>query len=95
MPVKGTPEQKEARLSIRASEQEKAILRHAATARHMNTSNFVLQASLDAARSILADQTQFHLPPEQWDAFCDRLDAPARTVPELRQLFRELDHYDG
>jgi uncharacterized protein (DUF1778 family) len=81
--------QKESRLSIRASEPEKTILRQAAQARHMNTSQFVLQASLDAARAILVDQTEFRLPPEQWEAFCARLDAPARTIPALRQLFSE------
>ncbi len=85
--------QKESRLSIRASEPEKALLRQAAQARHMNTSQFVLQASLDAARAILVDQTEFRLPPEQWKAFCDRLDEPAKSIPALRKLFSEEEPY--
>jgi uncharacterized protein (DUF1778 family) len=85
--------QKESRLSIRASEPEKTILRQAAQSRHMNTSQFVLQASLDAARAILVDQTEFRLPPEQWEAFCERLDAPAKSIPALRQLFTEAEPY--
>lgn len=85
--------QKETRLSIRASEPEKTILRQAARARHMNTSQFVLQASLDAAHAILVDQTEFRLPPEQWEAFCERLDAPPTTIPALRQLFSEPEPY--
>jgi uncharacterized protein (DUF1778 family) len=48
---------KESRLSIRASDAEKAILAQAARARRMNTSQFVLQSSLDAAQAILVDQT--------------------------------------
>ena len=92
---KSVAAQKEARLSIRASEPEKTILRQAARARHMNTSQFVLQASLDAARAILVDQTEFRLPPEQWEAFCSRMDAPAKTIPELRQLFSEEEPYNG
>lgn len=88
-----TTTHKEQRLSIRASEPEKAILRQAAQARHMNTSQFVLQASLDAAHAILVDQTEFRLPPEQWEAFCARLDAPVRTIPQLRQLFSEPEPY--
>jgi len=87
--------QKEARLSIRTSEPEKTILRQAARARHMNTSQFVLQASLDAARTILVDQTEFRLPPEQWQAFCERLDAPAKSIPALRQLFSVPEPYNG
>jgi uncharacterized protein (DUF1778 family) len=86
---------KESRLSIRASETEKSILARAAQARHMNTSQFVLQASLDAAHAILVDQTEFRLPAEQWEAFCERLDAPARTIPALDRLFREEEPYHG
>ncbi|MDQ2798855.1 MAG: DUF1778 domain-containing protein [Armatimonadota bacterium] len=86
--------QKEARLSIRASELEKMILAQAARMRHMNTSQFVLQASLDAAHSLLVDQTEFRLPPEQWDTFCRRLDAPPQTIPALRRLFSELEPFD-
>lgn len=83
--------QKESRLSIRATEQEKILLRQAAQARRMNTSQFVLQASLDAARAILVDQTEFRLSADEWQAFCARLDAPARTIPALRELFRETE----
>lgn len=87
--------QKETRLSIRASAPEKTILSQAARARRMNTSQFVLQASLDAAHAILADQSEFRLSPELWDAFCARLDAPARNIPELRRLFEEAEPYGG
>ena len=81
--------QKETRLSIRASEPEKIILAQAARARHTNISQFVLQASLDAAHTVLVDQTEFRLPPEQWQAFCERLDEPAQVIPALRNLFSE------
>lgn len=89
------PVQKETRLSIRASDSQKALLRQAAHARRMNTSQFVLQASLDAAQSIVADQTEFRLPAEQWEDFCRRLDAPPKSVPALVQLFSEPDPYDS
>ena len=94
MPVKTASMQKETRLSIRASEPEKTILTQAARARHMNTSQFVLQASLDAAHAILVDQTEFRLPAEQWEAFCQRLDEPAKPIPVLRQLFSETEPFD-
>jgi uncharacterized protein (DUF1778 family) len=87
--------QKGKRLSIRASEPEKAILTQAARARHMNTSQFVLQASLDAAHAVLVDQTEFRLAPEQWEAFCRRVDAPARAIPALVQLFSEPEPFDA
>lgn len=87
--------QKESRLSIRASESEKAMLRLAAHTRHMNTSEFVRQASLDAARAILEEQTTFRLSESEWEAFRARLDAPAKMIPTLRQLFSEKEPYGG
>jgi len=86
---------KETRLSIRASDPDKTLLAEAARARHINVSQFVLQASLDAARAVLAEQTDFRLPPEQWEAFCRRLDAPPQSIPALRRLFAEPEPFDA
>ena len=93
MPQTSTTTQKETRLSIRATEPEKAILAQAARARHTNVSQFVLQASLDAAHAVLVDQTEFRLPSDQWEAFCQRLDEPPKVVPALRQLFSEQEPF--
>lgn len=95
MPNKPTSASKEKRLSIRASEPEKMILARAARAQSMNTSQFVLKSSLAAAHAILVDQTEFRLPPEQWKEFCQRLDAPPKVIPALRQLFSEPEPFDG
>ncbi|MUG92437.1 DUF1778 domain-containing protein [Scytonema sp. UIC 10036] len=86
---KAAATQKETRLSIRATESEKAILAQAARVRRTNVSQFVLQASLDAANAIVVNQTEFRLAPDQWEAFCERLDAPPKVIPELQQLFSE------
>jgi len=90
-----TTAQRESRLSIRASGPDKTLLAQAARARRMNMSQFVLEASLDAARTIIADQTDFRLPPAQWEAFCQRLDESPKSIPALRQLFSEPDPYHG
>ena len=89
MPQFATVEQKESRLSIRATEPEKAILTQAARAKRTNVSQFVLQASLEAAHAILADENEFRLPTDQWEAFCLRLDEPPNVIPALRRLFSE------
>jgi uncharacterized protein (DUF1778 family) len=84
--------QKDKRLSIRVTDQQKAILQQAAQVQNMSVTQFVLQASLDAAHSVLADPldlTTFHLPSDQWQAFCQRLDQPPQINPALQQLFRE------
>ena len=91
MPQTETPT-KEKRLSIRATEPEKELLARAARAKHTNVSQFVLQASLDAAHALLVDQTEFRLPPDQWEMFCKRLDSPAKVIPELQRLFSEQEN---
>jgi uncharacterized protein (DUF1778 family) len=84
-----TSKRKESRLAIRASAQVKKILTQAARVKRTNVSQFVLQASLDAAHAVLADQTEFRLSPAQWKAFCESMDAPAKVIPQLRDLFSE------
>ncbi|MGO8670487.1 MAG: DUF1778 domain-containing protein [Capsulimonadaceae bacterium] len=58
----------------------------------MNTSQFVLQASLDAAQAILTEQTVFTLTPEEWTEFQRRLDEPPRVIPALERLHAEMKH---
>jgi uncharacterized protein (DUF1778 family) len=92
MPHSEAPIQKDKRLSIRLTEEQKALLEQAAQAQHISVNQFVLQASLDAAHSVLADpldQTHFHLPHDQWQAFCQSLDQPPQINPALQQLFSE------
>ncbi len=43
--------------------------------------------SAQVAPAFPIDETAFRLAPEQWEAFCERLDAPAQTIPALRWLF--------
>ena len=87
--VTSSGRKRESRLAIRTDAQVKKILAQAAKVRHTNVSQFVLQASLDAAHTVLADQTVFRLPPAKWKAFCERIDAPAKVIPALKDLFSE------
>ena len=86
---------KEERLSLRATAGEKALLTQAAQARHTTVSQFVLEASLRAAHALLASPAEFSLLPDQWEAFCQRLDAPPRTIPVLQALFSEPEPFGG
>ena len=90
MPVATT---KEERLHIRVSDRQKQLLSEAARARHVSTSQFVIQASLDAAGKVVADQTAITLSPEQWESFQQRLDEPPKSIPALRELFRRPEPF--
>jgi predicted DNA-binding antitoxin AbrB/MazE fold protein len=45
--------------------------------------------------SAAADEANFPLSPEQWQAFCDALDAPPRDLPALRKLLSDASLFDG
>jgi len=73
------------RLNIRIAPREKQLVEHAASASHMTTSQFVKLAALRSAEEVLADQTRFILPADQWAAFSEMLDRPARIIPALQE----------
>ncbi len=81
--------QKEDRLHIRVSDRQKRLLVEAARARHLSTSQFVVQASMDAAEKVLADGTTITFTSEQWEIFGRRLDESPRNIPALKKLFDE------
>jgi uncharacterized protein (DUF1778 family) len=72
-------------LHIRTSEFQKAKLAEAAKVKNMNVSQFVLQASLDAADDILADQTRILLSPDAFAEFFRLRDEPPVVLPKLRE----------
>ncbi len=47
----------------------------------------MVRASQAAAENALAERTRFVLSPEKWREFNAALDAPARQIPALRELF--------
>lgn len=78
-------------LHIRASERDKATLAQAALAKNMSVSQFILQTAVPVAEEIVKQgvgdvQTLFRLDAGAWKEFNRLLDAPARDIPELREL---------
>jgi uncharacterized protein (DUF1778 family) len=79
-------ESKDSNINIRASRQEKDILSRAAKLRRTTVTGFVLEKAIQAAQEVLAEQTSFILSDEDWHRFCEALDAPAKDLPQLRDL---------
>ncbi len=78
-------------LHIRASERDKAMLARAAQSKNMSVSQFILHTSVPIAEEIVRNeigevQTLFRLGPDDWAEFCQLLDAPAREIPQLKEL---------
>ena len=77
------------RIDIRTTPTAKETLQRAASARHKNVSEFLLDAGLAAASETLADRHMFLLDDEHWRAFHEALDRPVRPKPRLAKLLAE------
>lgn len=89
------PQQKEERLSIRANPVQKSFLAQAAKARHMNVSQFVLQASLREAEQVISEETRITLSPSEFAWACELMDAAPAEVPRLRKALLEPPAWDA
>lgn len=82
------------KLDLRLSPEAKQTLNAAAQAAHCSVSQFVLTSALERAAEKLAERQRFELTTAQWEAFMVALDAPAKIVPQIQQLFREPDPFE-
>jgi uncharacterized protein (DUF1778 family) len=88
-PVEGTSGGREARISLRVSTTQAALLKQAAESQGKTLTDFVLSNAAIAAERALADRRLFVLGPEQWAAFEEMLERPARLDPRLRDLVQD------
>ncbi len=87
--------QKEERLSIRANSGQKSVLARAATAQHMNVSQFVLQASLSAAQQVIEQESRILVSPEELAWLYQVMDEPATPAPRLRAALAQTPVWDA
>lgn len=76
-----------ARLGLRATPEQEAVLRRAAELAHKSLTEFILDSACLAAEQTLLDQRLFMVSGQQYQALLDRLDEPGRTNEGLRDLF--------
>ncbi len=87
--------QKQTRLNIRVGHHQKEVITQAAQLGNTTISEFVTRHAFEAASRALAETTHFVLPDEQWQAFCEALDAPPKDIPTLRKLLSEPGVFDA
>ena len=76
-----------ARLGIRATPEQEALLKRAAEARHKSLTEFILDSACSAAEQTLLDRRLFVVAADQYQALLEMLDRPARANPRLKRLF--------
>jgi uncharacterized protein (DUF1778 family) len=77
------------RLNLRATARQESLIRAGAKIRGVNVTDFILDSACTRAEEIIADQTLFTVPPQQWKKFIAALDRPSRPMPRLKKLFKE------
>ena len=77
---------KDERINLRVNAEQKRLFEAASAAEGSSVSTFILDAATLAAEHALADRTVFRLSEEQWAAFDELLNRPARDLPKLREL---------
>ncbi|TAL97206.1 MAG: DUF1778 domain-containing protein [Rhodanobacter sp.] len=81
------PTARSARLGLRATPEQEAVLRRAAEATPKSLTDFVLDAAFQAAEQALLDQRLFMVSGSQYQAVLDMLDRPESDNPGLIDLF--------
>ena len=76
-----------ARLGLRATPEQEAVLRRAAEVTHKSLTDFVLDAAFQAAEQALLEQRLFMVSGSQYQAVLDMLDRPESDNPGLIDLF--------
>lgn len=92
-----TPEatrRKQARLAVRLTPEQDALIRDAADVSGQSLTDFVTAAAVARAEDTLADRRVFRLDDAAWAEFSALLDRPARRIPELVQLLSDPAPWD-
>src|SRR3954463_271705 len=80
---------REARLNLRTTAKQDALIRLAAQATSKTVTDFVLDSASNAAEQVLADRRWFLLDDAAWASFEDFLERPAVLKPRLRDLLTQ------
>ena len=76
-----------ARLGLRTTPAQEAVLRRAAEVSHKSMTDFILDSAYQAAEQTLLDQRLFLVSGSQSQALLDLLDRPEQDNPGLKDLF--------
>lgn len=85
--IASSPATRSARLGLRATPEQEAVLRRAAEVAHKSLTDFILDSACQAAEQTLLDQRLFMVSGERYQALLDLLERPEQPNEGLRDLF--------
>lgn len=83
------------RWDFRVEPETDRLVRQAAVSSQRTLTDFVVDAAVLEAERLLADRTEFALPPERWEQFVALLDRSPRDNPGLERLFSQPSVFNG
>lgn len=89
-----SPATRSARLGLRATPEQEAVLRRAANVAHKSLTDFILDSACRAAEQTLLDQRLFMVSASQYQALMDLLEQPEQASEGLRDLFSRKALWD-
>ena len=84
-----------ARLGLRATPEQEAVLRRAAEVAHKSLTDFILDSACLAAEQTLLNQRLFMVSGSQYQALMDLLERPEQANDGLRDLFARKAPWDA
>lgn len=83
-----------ARLGVRATPEQEAVLRRAADVARKTLTDFILDSACKAAEQTLLDQRLFMVSGNQYQALRELLERPEQPNDRLRDLFARKAPWD-
>lgn len=93
--IASSPAARSARLGLRATPEQEAVLRRAAEVAHKSLTDFILDSACLAAEQTLLDQRLFMVSGSQYQALMDLLERPDQANDGLRDLFARKAPWDA
>lgn len=84
-----------ARLGLRATPEQEAVLRRAADLARKSLTDFILDSACQAAEQTLLDQRLFMVSGNQYQTLMDLLERPAQDNDGVRDLFARKAPWDA
>ena len=88
------PEPKHEKFALRVTARQKAVIEHAAMLRQTTMTAFIIEKAYEAAKEIILSERHIILNDAQWQSFNNALNAPAKDLPQLRQLISQPDIWE-
>lgn len=93
--IASSPAARSARLGLRATPEQEAVLRRAAEVAHKSLTDFILDSACLAAEQTLLDQRLFMVSGDHYRTLMDLLERPEQTNDGLRELFARKVPWDA